>query len=74
MILAHEGYHFFSVEGEVKGVCLGVCDIYGEKAPAGIWWSSVVEIDIKAEEKNAWIFSLVLTTLISGLLIKTKHF
>jgi len=56
LILFHELYHLH-LDGEAVGLCIGNCNVYGEFAPAVIYWEHLKELIPKNEETNAWIFS-----------------
>ena len=80
LIVTHEGYHYFSIDGEPVGVCFGVCDLQGSYDDSGMevsaWsvaflnWNVAQDYDIVKEEKAAWAFSLISTLMLMGLLFK----
>lgn len=59
-VFFHEIYHLHII-GDVAGICIGHCYVYGEIAPAAIYWENLVEpinsINMN-EELNACWFSL----------------
>jgi len=61
MVIFHEIYHLH-LDGEAVGLCLGNCNVYGEFAPAVIYWEHLKEAIPKDEETNAWVFSFLCST------------
>jgi hypothetical protein len=61
MVIFHEIYHLH-LDGEAVGLCIGNCNVYGEFAPAVIYWEHLKEIIPKDEEVKAWVFSFLCTS------------
>ncbi len=71
LIISHEFYHYFSIEGEPIGICFGKCylgktyensTINNSWAVSSISWSTTTkDLDLEKEEQKAWTFSLIFT-------------
>ena len=78
LMISHETYHYFSIDGDATGVCFGKCSL-GDTyegisddtwAVSSIHWEMTQEqmdnLDLVKEEKYAWTFSIILTLILIG--------
>jgi hypothetical protein len=83
LIASHEVYHYFMVDGEPTGICLGKCSI-GDNykgitnetwVTAAIHWQFTEQQskrDIEREERDAWVFALIITGALVGLYLYSE--
>ena len=81
LIISHETYHYFMIDGTATGVCFGKCDLGNtyENTTKDTWATGSVSwlftkeqyknFDLMKEEQNAWIFSFIFTGLFMVLLV-----
>jgi|GEM_PF-6484564 len=69
LILSHEGYHYITVSGDAEGICFGKCaSTNGAMMISGVYFDKINtgKTNLEANERNAWVFSLLLTSLIGS--------
>ncbi|HLC53012.1 MAG TPA: hypothetical protein VJK03_00570 [Candidatus Nanoarchaeia archaeon] len=67
LIVSHESYHYFTVDGNAQGICFGNCATHGgAMMVSGVYFDHINtdKTDINENERQAWQFSLAFTGLL----------
>lgn len=79
LIISHESYHYFAIDGTARGVCFGDCNLgrpnEGHAVGAVYWqWNETQyqKFDSVIQERNAWIFSFLFVLGILGMFITAR--
>jgi len=72
LIVSHEGYHYFAINGHATGVCFGDCNLVNGSAVGAVYWNNLQNFNGPREERNAWIFAFIFSFGFLGLLAYSR--
>jgi hypothetical protein len=87
LVISHETYHYFSIDGQAQGICFGHCNLWGYENLTNETWvvsavhweldtdqAQILDNNLPQEEKHAWIFSSAFTVFLMGVFFLTEKY